>query len=296
MDRDDGTSHQMNKDDVTSVQWSLLGTTAHLRVMLKSDGKALRFEGFKKQDKTNLKEFLSETCGVDLEDLAVSCSGENYGDVVLEDAGEEFSMEVGGDGKSGFTIPFEDIAQCVNPMRNEVEIHLHEADTVAGDHETVSQLRLYVPPGDAAADAESPAQSLFSRILDRAKVDKVTGEALCTFPETVGTFLQPYGRYRIEMYQSFLRLYGKTYEYKVMYKSINRLFLLEKPDQQHVAFVISLEDPVRQGNQRFSHLVAVRAGGSGAPRGRVASSNSRPMEAAGLSTDKKTYSPGSIPT
>ena len=40
-----------------------------------------------------------------------------------------------------------------------------------------------------------------------------------------------------------------------MYKSINRLFLLPKPNGQEVAFVISLEDPIRQGNQRFSHLV-----------------------------------------
>ena len=87
---------------------------------------------------------------------------------------------------------FQDIAQCVNPSKNEVEIHLHETDTVAGDHETVSQIRLWVPPGDTVGAAQSEAQKLQENIVGRAKVDKVTGEALCAFPESLGQFLTPY--------------------------------------------------------------------------------------------------------
>ena len=38
-------------------------------VLLKAaDSPALRFEGFKKQDKKNLKEFLSASCDVEMED------------------------------------------------------------------------------------------------------------------------------------------------------------------------------------------------------------------------------------
>lgn len=41
------------------------------------------------------------------------------------------------------------------------------------------------------------------------------------------------------MYQDFLRLRGKTYDYKILYNNITRLFLLLKPDDMHVLFVVS---------------------------------------------------------
>lgn len=47
------------------------------------------------------------------------------------------------------------------------------------------------------------------------------------------------GRYNIDMYQDFLRLRGKTYDYKILYSNIIKLFLLLKPDEMHVMFVVS---------------------------------------------------------
>lgn len=42
------------------------------------------------------------------------------------------------------------------------------------------------------------------------------------------------------MFQDFLRLRGKSYDYKIMYSSIIKLFLLLKPDEVHVMFVVSI--------------------------------------------------------
>jgi structure-specific recognition protein 1 len=50
------------------------------------------------------------------------------------------------------------------------------------------------------------------------------------------------------MYQDFLRLRGKTYDYKILYSNIIKLFLLLKPDDVHVLFVVSCKRE-RQGNQ-----------------------------------------------
>lgn len=46
------------------------------------------------------------------------------------------------------------------------------------------------------------------------------------------------GRYDIDMFPNFLRLRGKTYDYKILYSSITRLFLLS-PDDLHVEMVVS---------------------------------------------------------
>ena len=48
------------------------------------------------------------------------------------------------------------------------------------------------------------------------------------FGEDVGQFLTPRGRFAIELYPTFARLVGKTFEFKVAYKSIARMFYLPK--------------------------------------------------------------------
>lgn len=48
---------------------------------------------------------------------------------------------------------------------------------------------------------------------------------------------------------------GQKYDYKIKYDDINRLFLLPKPDDVHMAFVVALDKPIRQGQQRYQYLV-----------------------------------------
>jgi structure-specific recognition protein 1 len=65
----------------------------------------------------------------------------------------------------------------------------------------------------------------------------------------------PRGRYDIDMYDTFLRLRGKTYDYKISYDQVVRLFLLPKPDDAHVLFVVGVDPPLRQGQTRYGFLV-----------------------------------------
>ena len=54
------------------------------------------------------------------------------------------------------------------------------------------------------------------------------GEAIAELPEEVGQLVVPRGRYAIEFYPSFMWLVGRTYEFKVAYRSVARMFFLEK--------------------------------------------------------------------
>lgn len=47
----------------------------------------------------------------------------------------------------------------------------------------------------------------------------------------------------------------QRYDYKIQYNDISKLFLLEKPDERYVAFVVSLDKPIRQGQQKYQNLV-----------------------------------------
>ena len=43
----------------------------------------------------------------------------------------------------------------------------------------------------------------------------------------------------IDMHADFMRLRGKTYDYRIGYNQIQKLFLLPKPDDTHCQFVVS---------------------------------------------------------
>jgi structure-specific recognition protein 1 len=57
------------------------------------------------------------------------------------------------------------------------------------------------------------------------------------------------------MFGSFLEMHGKTFDYKIKYTSIVRLFQLPRPDRASVVFVVSLEPPIRQGQAVYPHVV-----------------------------------------
>ena len=118
---------------------------------------------------------------------------------------------------------------------------------------------MYIPPDPETdtndKEAATAAELLQQSIMSTANIRKNTGDVLVSFEQAKGAFLTPRGRYGIELYSTFLRMRGQKYDYKIRYDTINRLFLLPKPDEVHMAFVIALDKPIRQGQQRYQYLV-----------------------------------------
>ena len=46
------------------------------------------------------------------------------------------------------------------------------------------------------------------------------------------------GRYEVDLFADFMRMHGKSYDYKILYKSIKKLFVLPKPDDVHILLVV----------------------------------------------------------
>ena len=68
---------------------------------------------------------------------------------------------------------------------------------------------------DEDAEEISAAQVFHDTIKEKAEIGKVTGDLILSFE-----VLTPRGRYDMDMFPDFLRLRGKTYDYKVFYQSI----------------------------------------------------------------------------
>lgn len=83
-------------------------------------------------------------------------------------------------------------------------------------------------------------QAFAQNVLSKADVIQATGDAICIFREL--QCLTPRGRYDIRIYPTFLHLHGKTFDYKIPYTTVLRLFLLPHKDQRQMFFVVSKND------------------------------------------------------
>ncbi|KAF8918903.1 hypothetical protein CPB85DRAFT_1279281 [Mucidula mucida] len=87
---------------------------------------------------------------------------------------------------------------------------------MAGDEMT--EIRFFVPGTRSKLKDEEEQK--------KAEIGQVAGDTILSFEEVL--VLTPRGRYDVDMYIDFLRLRGKTYDYKILYSSISRLFLFRK--------------------------------------------------------------------
>lgn len=284
--RDDtvsGTTKTIPAKALKDAMWSVFGRSGHLRLQTKpkADGTPyhkdlkheLRFDGFPIKDVDALKSVLKDLYDLELHKHPMSSAGTQYGltkisgrnivfrHCILEDADEEGEEYEPREGDEMLSMDLTEVSQCVLPgnNRNEIELQFPESDAVEAGTDQLVAIRFYCPPDpDTDPNDKSipyPAELLQSKIMQTASIRKTTGDILVEFDQSKGTFLTPRGRYAIELYDWFLRLRGQKYDYKIKYDDINRLFLLPKPDEVHMAFVIALDKPIRQGQQRYQYLV-----------------------------------------
>ena len=91
----------------------------------------------------------------------------------------------------------------------------------------------------------TPAKVLNDKIVKAAGIGEFAGEVIASLSEL--PMLIPRGKYTLDMYSTFAKLHGRTHDYKILYKDINKCFLLPKPDGVHMAYIIHLKVPLRQG-------------------------------------------------
>ena len=274
-DDDVATSRKLPAKSLKSAKWSVFGRSGHIRLQSDADMNhpELRLDGFPATDYDKVRQVFKQLYDLDVAKHPMSSAGYSFGNVaiesgslvykqcVLEDADEEGEEFEPRDGEEMMSVNLAEVSQCVLPgnNRNEIELQFHETDTVEAGTDQLVAIRLYIPP-DADADpsdrdAPTAAELFQQRIMKNANIKKTTGDVIVEFDEAKGTFLTPRGRYAIELYGSYLRMRGAKYDYRIKYDDISRLFLLPKPDDVHMAFVIALDKPIRQGQQRYQYLV-----------------------------------------
>ena len=174
-----------------------------------------------------------------------------YSDSHSRFAGQDLAFLVSN--KTSFELPLSKVLNTNIAGRTEVSLEFSTASSSrpvkdAGDE--LVEVRFYVPgqhtkqtgdddeeksdAGEVDEDTTA-AQAFHEAIKEKAELGEVSGDLIINFEEVL--VLTPRGRYDVDMFPKFLRLRGKTYDYKINYEGIQKLFLLPK-DDQHVLFIV----------------------------------------------------------
>ncbi|GMF29036.1 unnamed protein product [[Candida] boidinii] len=208
-------------------------------------------DGFDQQDFNGLKNELQKNFNVQLEAKEHSLRGWNWVSIELDMNNKSKDIEKTGDELVE--------AKFYLPGNVELEDYDIEADTNTEGAEGATE-KAQGEEGDddesstkvAKTSTKTNASVFYEEIKEKADIGQVSGDAIVSFDEVL--FLTPRGRYDIDMYESFLRLRGKTYDYKIQYKQIQRIFSIPKSDQIHHLIILQIDPPLRQGQTRHTFL------------------------------------------
>ncbi|XP_054648086.1 FACT complex subunit SSRP1a [Dunckerocampus dactyliophorus] len=209
-----------------------------------STGHIYKYDGFRDTDFEKISEFFKANYSVELTEKDMCVKGWNWGTAKF--SGPLLSFDV--NDNTAFEIPLANVSQCATG-KNEVTLEFHQNDDT---EVSLMEVRFYVPPSQAD-ERQDPVEAFAQNVLSKADVIQATGDAVCIFKEL--QCLTPRGRYDIRIYPTFLHLHGKTFDYKIPYTTVLRLFLLPHKDQRQMFFVISLDPPIKQGQTRYHFLI-----------------------------------------
>ncbi|XP_036373224.1 FACT complex subunit SSRP1 isoform X3 [Megalops cyprinoides] len=238
-----GKVDSISVPELTQVQWRRV-CLGHGIKLTTSTGQVYKYDGFRDSDFEKISEFFKANYKVELTEKDMCVKGWNWGTAKF--SGPLLSFDVSD--SPAFEIPLSSVSQCTTG-KNEVTLEFHQNDDA---EVSLMEVRFYVPPstGDEGTD---PVEAFAQNVLSKADVIQATGDAVCIFREL--QCLTPRGRYDIRIYPTFLHLHGKTFDYKIPYTTVLRLFLLPHKDQRQMFFVISLDPPIKQGQTRYHFLI-----------------------------------------
>eukprot|EP00316_Scyphosphaera_apsteinii_P020188 CAMPEP_0119308936 /NCGR_PEP_ID=MMETSP1333-20130426/12961_1 /TAXON_ID=418940 /ORGANISM="Scyphosphaera apsteinii, Strain RCC1455" /LENGTH=671 /DNA_ID=CAMNT_0007312817 /DNA_START=30 /DNA_END=2045 /DNA_ORIENTATION=+ len=245
-----GVVHPVSKSELRAVEWMKIPHACQIKVKAKG-GFQYTFAGLRGADKKTIESFCLANFDLKVENVPLSWRGWNFGELAVEGTNLNFKVEE----EQAFEIPLNDIMQAT-AQKNDAVLEMADDDTALPDDEMVVEIRVHVPAAtgdDADNDSEAtPAQSLVAEIKSHGDFMEQTGQALASLEDI--PVQVPRGRYDIEMFEKYMKLHGKTYDYKVLYSNVSGLYVLPKPGT-HMALCISLEHPLRQGATMYPHVV-----------------------------------------
>ncbi|GAA5972879.1 hypothetical protein JCM11641_003986 [Rhodosporidiobolus odoratus] len=279
--------------DIKYISWIRVARNYQMRIGTQKN--RTTFDGFVKEDFERLGNLCKQYYNITIETKDISTRGWNWGvaevqadDLAFLVAGKTaFTVPLNQVTNTSITkaeVALEFSSALPPPPAHNEEDAVARKKRLRAAPDEIAEMRLYIPgsakgmkkKGDKAKakaegaaegedeseeesgdedeeGGEQAAQAFHDAVKEKADIGQVVGESFCTVGDVL--CVTPRGRFDIDLYPDFLRLRGKTYDYRIGYPQIQRLFLLPKPDDIHSQLVVNIDPPIRQGQTRYPYLV-----------------------------------------
>lgn len=239
-------------EEIEGFKWTTFRKSSQLTVACK-EAASYTFTGFSSKVMEEVESY-SKANEKTFKKLELNTCGYNWGGFAVGDESMTFQIE----DRPVFDVNFATMSQSVIQGKNEVALEFHEDDiALDNDMATLVEMRVHIPDGEEEEEVEgeetkSAAMRFHSSIAEKADFGS-KGEVIAKFDDLL--FNVPRGRYCIQLFTSHFLLNGKTFNYKIMYKSIDRMFLLQSVDLTYHIFILGLNPAIRQGRTSYPYLI-----------------------------------------
>ncbi len=143
------------------------------------------------------------------------------------------------EGRQAYELPLKNISNTA-VTKNEAVLQFNQNEDASV---SLMEIRYHIPSaasfGGDPENEEEPAQQFIQKVLEKADTQVTSdADAICTLTEL--NCITPRGRYDVKFFTDFVDFHGKTFDYKISYDHILRLFLLPHKDGRQMYFVVSL--------------------------------------------------------
>ncbi len=198
---------------------------------------------------------------------SVFVKGRNWGDLKLSSNQISFT----GDEKPWFNIPFSSISNVQQASnKNEIALEFNmDEDSIQNDF-ILTEMRLYVPDKEKKEEDNNEEEGEGEEKEKEEKETKTTAEILkdeISKAANIGTvsdsiahipeipMVTPRGKFDLYFMKSFIKIHGQTHNYKILHRNIAKVFLVPKNDGHNHFLIVSLHNPLNQGNTSYPFLI-----------------------------------------
>lgn len=251
--RKSGKVNQYRSSEVRKIEWMKTGASTYQIKVHLNEGRGYQvvlLDGFKEENYESIKKHIEEHFHMPLETIETAVRGWHWGEYKWD--GNNFGFYI--DNKNAFDIYAQDISQVTNPSKRDLAIEFQADDTREADEDQLLEIRFYMPPkGEVDENETTQLDVLKQELINKSGVGETKMDSVSMLNDVA--LLVPRGRYEIDMGRKALKFHGKSYDYTIQYSNISRMFLLPRPNSPHIAFVLGLENAMRQGQTRYPFVV-----------------------------------------
>lgn len=218
----------LEKNDIKEIKLFRSTQKINMRIYAKH---VYNIKNITDSDSERIKQYCSEQYHLKINDMELQIEDVNKGSLMISGNFLEFRSF---NNKLIFDIPLKDIDN-VHQIRNEMCVSFKE------NKNSTTELKFVTENINLVGAIKERNQSTKSKEI-------VTFEALQS--------VLPRGKNTFVFYMSFFKMVGSTYEHKIFYKSVKKIFYLEKESKESY-LAINIDPPIRQGQTSYAFIVMV---------------------------------------